>query len=215
MRETPFFGDETISRRHFEPGNATFWRRNSFSSSFLCGKLHFLATKPFLVVTFGRKCHFLATRPFLVVIFMRETPFFGDETISRSHFWTGNSIFGDEITSRRHFEPRNATFRRRDHFSSSLLREKSHFLATRPLLVVILSREMPLFGDETTSRRHFCAKNSTFWRRNPFSSSFLHEKLHFLATKPFLVVIFARKTPLFGDETLSRRHFCAKNSIFW
>ncbi|MEN0664134.1 hypothetical protein [Caldifermentibacillus hisashii] len=92
-RETPFFGDETFSRRHFEPGNATFWRRNSFSSSFLCGKLHFLATKPFLVVTFGRKCHFLATRPFLVVIFMRETPFFGDETISRSHFWTGNSIF--------------------------------------------------------------------------------------------------------------------------
>ncbi|WP_210766327.1 hypothetical protein, partial [Caldifermentibacillus hisashii] len=68
-RETPFFGDETTSRRHFEPGNATFWRRDHFSSSFLCGKLHFLATKPFLVVTFGR-----------------EMPLFGDETFSRRHF---------------------------------------------------------------------------------------------------------------------------------
>ncbi|MEN0650761.1 hypothetical protein NSQ82_17420 [Caldifermentibacillus hisashii] len=33
-RKTPFFGDETHSRRHFEPGNSTFWRRDSFSSSF-------------------------------------------------------------------------------------------------------------------------------------------------------------------------------------
>ncbi|WP_404996334.1 hypothetical protein [Caldifermentibacillus hisashii] len=146
MRETPFFGDETFSRRHFEPKNAYFWRRDHFSSSFLCGKLHFLVT-----------------RLFLVVIFWPETPFFGDETISRRHFWA----------------------------------------------------EMPLFGDETLSRRHFCTGNSIFWRRDHFSSSLLREKLHFLATKPFLVVIFARKTPLFGDETLSRRHFCAKNSTFW
>ncbi|WP_161792850.1 hypothetical protein, partial [Caldibacillus thermoamylovorans] len=58
-------------------------------------------------------------------------------------------------------------------------------------------------------------KNSTFWRRNPFSSSFLHEKLHFLAMKPFLVVIFAQKTPFFGDETTSRRHFCTGNFFFW
>ncbi|MCB7071749.1 hypothetical protein LIZ76_17755, partial [Caldibacillus sp. 210928-DFI.2.22] len=56
-RKTPFFDDETLSRRHFEPKNATFWRRdlfssplwgkkltfwrrNSFSSSLLLGKLH-------------------------------------------------------------------------------------------------------------------------------------------------------------------------------
>ncbi|MEC5273467.1 hypothetical protein [Caldifermentibacillus hisashii] len=45
-------------------------------------------------------------------------------------------------------------------------------MATRPFLVVILSREMPLFGDETLSRRHFCAKNSTFWRRDSISSPF-------------------------------------------
>ncbi|MEN0660871.1 hypothetical protein NST11_16160 [Caldifermentibacillus hisashii] len=140
----------------------------------------------------------MATRPFLVVIFGRETPF-----------------FGDEITSRRHFEPRNATFRRRDHFSSSFLDGKLHFLVTRPLLVVTFAREIPFFGDETTSRRHFWTGNSIFWRRNHFSSSFLCGKLHFLVTRLFLVVTFARKTQLFGDETISRRHFCTGNSIFW
>ncbi|WP_346200119.1 hypothetical protein NSQ96_16115 [Caldifermentibacillus hisashii] len=97
----------------------------------------------------------MTTKLFLVVIFARKTPFFGDETFSR-----------------RHFEPGNATFWRRDSFSSSFLREKLHFLATRPLLVVILSRETSFFGDEITSRRHFCAKNSIFWRRDHFSSSF-------------------------------------------
>ncbi|WP_346200118.1 hypothetical protein NSQ96_16110 [Caldifermentibacillus hisashii] len=97
----------------------------------------------------------MATRSLLVVIFARKTPFFGDET-----------------TSRRHFEPRNFIFWRRDHFSSSLLGGKLHFLATRPLLVVILSREMPLFGDETQSRRHFLAGNSIFWRRDSISSPF-------------------------------------------
>ncbi|MCB7074130.1 hypothetical protein LIZ98_11955 [Caldibacillus sp. 210928-DFI.2.18] len=80
----------------------------------------------------------MATRPLLVVTFARKTPLFGDETLSRRHFYAGNFIFW-----------------RRDHFSSSLLREKLNFLATRSLLVVILSREMPLFGDEITSRRHF------------------------------------------------------------
>ncbi|MEK0288895.1 hypothetical protein, partial [Caldifermentibacillus hisashii] len=63
---TPFFGDEALSRRLFEPRNPTFWRRDLFSSSLLHGKPHFLAT-----------------RPFLVVIFARETPFFGDEAPSR------------------------------------------------------------------------------------------------------------------------------------
>ncbi|MEL3958725.1 hypothetical protein NST17_16315 [Caldifermentibacillus hisashii] len=36
-----------------------------------------------------------------------------------------------------------------------------------------------------------------------------------MATKPFLVTILSRKTPFFGDETLSRHHFKPKNSFFW
>ncbi|WP_404996090.1 hypothetical protein [Caldifermentibacillus hisashii] len=32
--KTPFFGDESKSRHHFEPKNALFWRRNQFSSPF-------------------------------------------------------------------------------------------------------------------------------------------------------------------------------------
>ncbi|MEL4028974.1 hypothetical protein NST89_10480 [Caldifermentibacillus hisashii] len=32
--KTSFFGDETHSRRRFEAGNAQFWRRALFSSSF-------------------------------------------------------------------------------------------------------------------------------------------------------------------------------------
>ncbi|MEK0291225.1 hypothetical protein P5F77_12215 [Caldifermentibacillus hisashii] len=32
--ETPFFGDETQSRHHFEVKIAQFWRRNQFSSPF-------------------------------------------------------------------------------------------------------------------------------------------------------------------------------------
>ncbi|WP_363550754.1 hypothetical protein [Caldifermentibacillus hisashii] len=169
-RETPFFGDETTSRQLFEPENAHFWRRDLFSSSF-----------------WGKKLTFLATRPFLVVTFARETPFFGDETSSR-HL----------------FEPENAHFWRRDSFSSSLLGEKLHFLATKLFLVVILSRKMPLFGDETTSRQLFWAKNSIFWRRDPFSSSFWGEKLTFLATRPLLVNFFGRKSGFFGDETPRR-----------
>ncbi|MCB7069052.1 hypothetical protein LIZ76_03610 [Caldibacillus sp. 210928-DFI.2.22] len=45
-------------------------------------------------------------------------------------------------------------------------------MTTRSILVIILGRETPLFGDETRSRRLFEAKNSTFWRRDPFSSAF-------------------------------------------
>ncbi|WP_161792892.1 hypothetical protein [Caldibacillus thermoamylovorans] len=33
-QKTPFFGDETKSRHHFEPENPVFWRRNLFSSPF-------------------------------------------------------------------------------------------------------------------------------------------------------------------------------------
>ncbi|WP_160289667.1 hypothetical protein [Caldibacillus thermoamylovorans] len=45
-------------------------------------------------------------------------------------------------------------------------------MATRLILVVILSRKTHFFGDETLSRRHFEPKNSFFWRRDSFSSSF-------------------------------------------
>ncbi|WP_368996621.1 hypothetical protein [Caldifermentibacillus hisashii] len=33
-RETPIFGDDTLSRHHFKPENSLFWRRDPFSSSF-------------------------------------------------------------------------------------------------------------------------------------------------------------------------------------
>ncbi|WP_152032357.1 hypothetical protein [Caldibacillus thermoamylovorans] len=49
-RKTPTFGDEIESRHHFEVRNASFWRRGQFSSSFLDGKLHFLATRVNLVI---------------------------------------------------------------------------------------------------------------------------------------------------------------------
>ncbi|WP_340500720.1 hypothetical protein, partial [Caldifermentibacillus hisashii] len=107
-------------------------------------------------------------------------------------------IFGDETCSRRRFGVENSIFWRRDSFSSSLLGEKLHFLATRPLLVTLFGRKTPFFGDETLSRHHFGVKNSLFWRRDSFSSSLLGEKLHFLATRH-----------------LSRRHFCMENSTFW
>ncbi|MCB5935847.1 hypothetical protein LI012_08240 [Caldibacillus thermoamylovorans] len=32
-RKTCYFGDESRSRRHFEPKNSLFWRRGPFSSS--------------------------------------------------------------------------------------------------------------------------------------------------------------------------------------
>ncbi|MEN0648106.1 hypothetical protein NSQ82_03510 [Caldifermentibacillus hisashii] len=52
-RETPFFGDEAPSRRHFEPGNSLFWRRDLFSSPFLGEKVMFLATSRVLVAVLG------------------------------------------------------------------------------------------------------------------------------------------------------------------
>ncbi|MEK6454142.1 hypothetical protein NSQ14_08255 [Caldifermentibacillus hisashii] len=45
-------------------------------------------------------------------------------------------------------------------------------MATRSILVVILSRKTCYFGDEIHSRRHFKPKNLLFWRRTPFSSPF-------------------------------------------
>jgi hypothetical protein len=66
-------------------------------------------------------------------------------------------------------------------------------LATKPLIVVIFWRKTHFFGDDTLSRRRFCAGNFFFWRRHPLSSSFLCGNLHFLATRPLLIVIFVRK----------------------
>ncbi|MCB5934997.1 hypothetical protein LJB62_08610 [Bacillus sp. DFI.2.34] len=45
-------------------------------------------------------------------------------------------------------------------------------MATKAILVVILKPKTLFFGDETYSRHHFESKNSLFWRRDPFSSSF-------------------------------------------
>ncbi|MCB7069051.1 hypothetical protein LIZ76_03605 [Caldibacillus sp. 210928-DFI.2.22] len=87
-------------------------------------------------------------------------------------------------------------------------------MATRPVLVGILRRKTPFFGDDTRSRHHFWAENSIFWRRDLLSSAFLCGKLHFLATKPVLVGILRRKNLFFDDEILSRHHFGAGNSIF-
>ncbi|WP_152032338.1 hypothetical protein [Caldibacillus thermoamylovorans] len=87
-------------------------------------------------------------------------------------------------------------------------------MATRPFLVVVFGPETSFFGDETLSRRRFEARNSLFWRRDHFSSSFLGRKLLFLATRLFLVTILRRKLLVFSDETLSRRRFCAGNSFF-
>ncbi|WP_363551199.1 hypothetical protein [Caldifermentibacillus hisashii] len=140
----------------------------------------------------------MATRPVLVVAFGRRTHFFGDETPSRRHFVAENSLFW-----------------RRNLFSLSFCGGNLTFLATTPLLVVILWRKSQLFGDETRSRRHFVAEDSLFWRRDPFSSSFLYGNLHFLATRLFLVVVFAPESPLFGDDTLSRRRFWTENPLFW
>ncbi|WP_251246580.1 hypothetical protein [Caldibacillus thermoamylovorans] len=181
--EMLFFGDETRSRRLFEAENSLFWRRDHFSSSLLGGKLHFLATKLFLVVILWRKTHF-----------------FGDETLSRRRFCAGNFFFW-----------------RRNSFSSSFCGGKLTFLATRSLLVVTFGRETPFFGDETRSRRHFCAEISFFWRRNSFSSSFWGRKRYFLATTLILVAFFAPEPPLFGDETFSSSFLCVNkytNSCF-
>ncbi|WP_368996510.1 hypothetical protein [Caldifermentibacillus hisashii] len=36
-----------------------------------------------------------------------------------------------------------------------------------------------------------------------------------MATRPFLVTTLSRKLLHFGDETHSRHHFGAENSLFW
>ncbi|MDL0420866.1 hypothetical protein QPM05_12220, partial [Caldibacillus thermoamylovorans] len=147
----------------------------TFSSSFLCGNLHFLATTPVLVVVLCRK-------PLL---------------------------FGDETRSRRRFCAENSLFWRRHPFSSLFCAGNLYFLATKLVLVVFFVRKSPLFSDDTLSRRRFWTENPLFWRRHPFSSSLLDGKLTFLATTPFLVVVFAPETSFFGDDTPYRRRFCA------
>ncbi|MCB5934657.1 hypothetical protein LJB62_06865 [Bacillus sp. DFI.2.34] len=87
-------------------------------------------------------------------------------------------------------------------------------MTTKPNLVTILRRKTPFFGDETKSRRHFEVGNSIFWRRASISSPFRVGKSAILATKPNLVTILRRKTPFFGDETYSRRHFELEKALF-
>ncbi|WP_363549143.1 hypothetical protein [Caldifermentibacillus hisashii] len=58
-------------------------------------------------------------------------------------------------------------------------------MATRSILVVIFWPEPPFFGDEIHSRRHFKPKNSLFWRRDPFSSSFFAGTPIFWRRGPF------------------------------
>ncbi|MCM3055792.1 MULTISPECIES: hypothetical protein [Bacillaceae] len=88
-------------------------------------------------------------------------------------------------------------------------------MATKPFLVAVLRSESRVFGDEPCSRRHFEPRNPIFWRRSLISSLFLGRKLDFLATRLVLVVVFRSESHVFGDETLSRRHFEPGNSLFW
>jgi len=227
-----FFDDEASSRRHIDAKNAIFWRRNLFSSPFWGEKCSILATRPLLVTILNRKLLLFGDETYsrrhfeaINAIFWRRDPF-------SSPFWTGNCsilatrpllvtilnrkllLFGDETYSLRHFEARNAIFWRRDPFSSPFWTGNCSFLAARPLLVTILRREMLFFDDETFSRHHFEPEIAPFWRRNLFSSPFWGEKCSILATRPFLVVILRREMLFFDDETLSRRHFEARNAIF-
>ncbi|MCM3053631.1 hypothetical protein [Caldibacillus thermoamylovorans] len=73
---------------------------------------------------------------------------------------------------------------------------------------------MLYFGDETRFRHHFGLEKAQFWRRDPFSSPFWGEKLHFLTTRPVFVTILGWKKLNFGDEPRSRHHFGVRNSIF-
>jgi hypothetical protein len=90
----------------------------------------------------------LATKPNLVTVLKSKTPYFGDKSKSRHHF-----------------ESRNALFWRRDLFSSLFWVEERLILTTRSILVTVLSRNTPTFGDETNSRRRFEVENALFWRR--------------------------------------------------
>ncbi|MCB5934799.1 hypothetical protein LJB62_07595 [Bacillus sp. DFI.2.34] len=45
-------------------------------------------------------------------------------------------------------------------------------MATSLVLVTVLRRKTPIFGDEPRSRRHFEVKNGLFWRRESNSSPF-------------------------------------------
>ncbi|MEN0651054.1 hypothetical protein NSQ82_18935 [Caldifermentibacillus hisashii] len=58
-------------------------------------------------------------------------------------------------------------------------------MTTRSVLVGILGRKTPFLGDDTRSRRLFCVGNSTFWRRDPFSSSFSAGNAFFWRRNPF------------------------------
>ncbi|MEC5273185.1 hypothetical protein NST11_16445 [Caldifermentibacillus hisashii] len=62
-------------------------------------------------------------------------------------------------------------------------------MATRSLLVVTFGRETPFFGDETRSRRHFCAEISFFWRRNVLVVISVRKKIYQLPLLRFRLFI--------------------------
>ncbi|WP_368974338.1 hypothetical protein NST61_14935 [Caldifermentibacillus hisashii] len=117
-RKTPFFGDETYSRRHFEAENPIFGRRGQFSSPFLVENLSIFATKPILIAILRRKTPFLATKPILVAILRRKTPFLATKPILVAILRRKTPFFGDETYSRHHFEEENPIFWRRAPISS-------------------------------------------------------------------------------------------------
>ncbi|WP_396234306.1 hypothetical protein [Caldifermentibacillus hisashii] len=73
-------------------------------------------------------------------------------------------------------------------------------MATKPILVAILSWKKHYFADEIRSRHHFEAENPIFWRRNQISSPFCGGKPHFLTTSLNLVTILSREMLKFSDE---------------
>ncbi|MCM3800301.1 hypothetical protein M4A92_17210 [Caldibacillus thermoamylovorans] len=63
-------------------------------------------------------------------------------------------------------------------------------MTTKLVLVAVFGLEMLNFGDEILSRHRFWSRNAQFWRRNPFSSPLLGEKVSFLTTRLDLVTVF-------------------------
>ncbi|MCB5934794.1 hypothetical protein LJB62_07570 [Bacillus sp. DFI.2.34] len=87
-------------------------------------------------------------------------------------------------------------------------------MATRLVLVTVLRRKTPIFGDEPRSRHRFKAENTNFWRRDLFSSPFWGGKAPILTTRTNLVTILRRETSFFDDEPRSRHRFEAEKPLF-
>ncbi|WP_396234538.1 hypothetical protein [Caldifermentibacillus hisashii] len=161
------FGDETCSRHRFEAKNARFWRRGLFSSPFLVENLIFLATKPNLVVIFGRKPLIFDDEPHSRHRFWSKISYFWRRNLISSSFLVENlsilatkpnlvtvlrrkmHYFGDEPHSRHRFWSKTSYFWRRNPISSSFLVENLSYLTTSLILVTVFGRKSHIFGDET------------------------------------------------------------------